>query len=113
MKLITRRENLVTNPAAVFLIVSPLIKKQKPIEFDKDSGSNFESAKEILRKEQRIFLGIRKIDRISETNERWSHKKNEKIPDERKIFVYKLKSAKTTNIDNINMSEYLSEELNK
>ena len=70
--------------------------KHKP----KQKNIDFESAREILMKEEYKIVVKRRFERIYNTMECKSYLKNEEIPVNKEIFVYGSKHVKADKVDN-------------
>ena len=61
---------------------------------------NFESAKEVLMKEDDKMVGKRRFERINDMISYKSYIKYEVISENKEIFIYSFKHVKTDKIDN-------------
>ena len=61
---------------------------------------DFESAKEILMKEDYKMINQRRFEKIYSALESMDYTKNEDIPENKEIFIYGFKHIKTGKIDN-------------
>ena len=66
----------------------------------KQNNINFESAQDILMKEDYKMIEKRRFERIYDAIESMSYTKYENISENKKIFIYGLKHIKTDKIDN-------------
>ena len=72
---------------------------------------NFESAKEILMKEDYKMIEKRRFERIYNALETMTYTKYEDIPENKEIFIYGFKHVKTDKIDNFILIGCESDEL--
>ena len=77
----------------------------------KQSNIDFESAGETLMKEEFKKFVKRRFERINNMMECKSYMKNEDIPENKKILVYRFKHVKTDKIDNYILIGCESDEL--
>ena len=72
---------------------------------------DFESAKEILMKEDNKMIVKRRFERIRNMMDYKSYTKNEDIPENKEIFIHSFKHVKTDKVDNFILIGCESDEL--
>ena len=77
----------------------------------KQNNINFETAKEILMKEDNKMIIQRRFERIINMMDYKSYTKNENIPENKEIFIYSFKHVKTDKVDNYILIGSESDEL--
>ena len=77
----------------------------------KQNNIDFESAKDILMKEDDKMVVKRRFERIGNMMKYKSYTKNEDIPENKEIFVYSFKHVKTDKVNNYILIAYEPDEL--
>ena len=79
----------------------------------KQNNIDFESAREILMKEDDKMVVKRRFERINNMMESKSYTKNEDISENKEIFIYGFKYVKTDKVDNYILIGCESDELSE
>ena len=79
----------------------------------KQNNIDFDSAKEILVKEDNKMIAKRRFERIYNMMGYKSYTKNEGIPENKEIFIYSFKHVKTDKVDTYILIGCESDELNE
>ena len=83
-------------------------------EYDpKQNNIDFESAKDILMKEDDKMIIKRRFERIRNMMDYKSYTKNEVLPENKEIFVYSFKHVKTNKVNNYILIASESDELHE